>query len=104
MYLGGNISTNDGSGKDIERRIGLARGMLQALNRIWTSKELSKQTKMRVMIPKIAFNGYVHHPRTEKERKAKEKMGMTVNSAARKSSDRDCWRKSIEELLLRALA
>ena len=48
VYLGGNISTNDGSGKDIERRIGLARGMLQTLNRIWTSKELSKQTKMRV--------------------------------------------------------
>ena len=48
VYLGGNIRTNDGSGKDIERRIGLARGMLQTLNRIWTSKELSKQTKMRV--------------------------------------------------------
>ena len=48
VYLGGNISTNDGSGKDIKRRIGLTRGMLQTMNRIWTSKELSKQTTMRV--------------------------------------------------------
>ena len=48
VYLGGIISTNDGWGKDIERRIGLARGMLQTLNRIWTFQELSKQTKMRL--------------------------------------------------------
>ena len=195
VYLGGNISTNDGSGKDIERRIGLARGMLQTLNRIWTSKELSKQTKMRVYetlvksvllynsetwtlkerdksrlrvfemtclrkiegvtrrdrirneeirgrlhvqqdivgdiakrrlryfghisrmddgrYPKIAFNGYVYGQRRRGRPKKRwidvvradcNCMGMTVNSAARNSSDRDGWRKSIEELLLRALA
>ena len=195
VYLGGNISTNDGSGKDIERRIGLARGMLQTLNRIWTSKELSKQTKMRVYetlvksvllynsetwtlkekdkarlrvfemtclrkiegvtrrdrirneeirgrlhvqqdivgdiakrrlryfghisrmddgrYPKIAFNGYVHGQRRRGRPKKRwidvvradcNYMGMTVNSAARNSSDRDGWRKSIEELLMRALA
>ena len=40
VYFGGNLSTNDGSGKDIEQRIGLAKGMLQTLNRILTSKEL----------------------------------------------------------------
>src|SRR6218665_2360104 len=45
VYLGGNISTQEGSDKDMERRIGLAKGTWQALGNVWNSKELSKATK-----------------------------------------------------------
>src|SRR6218665_2201421 len=48
VYLGGNIGTQEGSDKDVERRIGLARGTWQALRKVWNSKELSKATKTRV--------------------------------------------------------
>src|SRR6218665_1700626 len=48
VYLGGNISTQEGSDKDVERRIGLARGTWQALGKVWNSKELSKATKTRM--------------------------------------------------------
>ena len=48
VYLGGTIGSMDGSEGDMIRRIGLARGLLQNLNQVWTSKELSKHTKMRV--------------------------------------------------------
>ena len=53
--------------------------------------------------PKIAFNGYVHGQRRRGRPKKRwidvvradcNCMGMTVNSAARNSSDRDGWRKS----------
>ena len=63
--------------------------------------------------PKIVLNGYVHGQRKRGRPKKRwidvvrtdcNNMGMTINSAARNSSDRDGWRKSIEELLLRALA
>ena len=49
MYLGGNISTQEGSDKDVERRIGFARGTWQALGKVWNSKELSKATKHACM-------------------------------------------------------
>ena len=48
VYLGGTIGSMDGSEGDMIRRIGLARGLFQNLNQVWTSKELSKHTKMRV--------------------------------------------------------
>jgi len=48
VYLGGSISTTNGSEGDITRRIGIARGIFQTLNKIWTSKDISKATKMRV--------------------------------------------------------
>src|SRR6218665_3992454 len=48
VYLGGNISTQEGSYKYVERRIGLARGTWQALGKVWNSKELSKATKTRM--------------------------------------------------------
>src|SRR6218665_3040179 len=48
VYLRGNISTQEGSDKDAERRNGLARGTLQALGKVWNSKELSKVTKPRM--------------------------------------------------------
>src|SRR6218665_2242151 len=40
--------TREGSDKDVERRIGLARGTWQALGKVWNSKELSKATKTRM--------------------------------------------------------
>ena len=48
VYLGGNISTNEGSEGDISRRIGLARGIVQSLSKIWSSREISKNTKLLV--------------------------------------------------------
>ena len=48
VYLGGNISTQEGSDKDVERIIGLARGTWQVLGKVWHSKELSKATKTRM--------------------------------------------------------
>jgi len=42
VYLGGIISKQEETDKDVERRIGLAR---QALGKVWNSKELSKATK-----------------------------------------------------------
>src|SRR6218665_1674541 len=48
VYLGGNISTQEGSDRDVERRIGLLSGTWQALRKVWNSKELSKATKTRM--------------------------------------------------------
>jgi len=45
VYLGGITSTQEGTDKNVERRIGLARGTWQALGKVWNSKELSKATK-----------------------------------------------------------
>ena len=48
VYLGGTISTNGESEKDINRRIGLARGILQVLGKVWSSKEIGKATKVQM--------------------------------------------------------
>jgi hypothetical protein len=48
VYLGGTISSNEGSEGDINRRIGLARGIVQSLSKIWSSGEISKVTKVTV--------------------------------------------------------
>ena len=48
VYLGGNMSQRGGTVKDIERRIGLARGVVQQLNRVWTTKDISTHTKLNV--------------------------------------------------------
>lgn len=48
VNLGGNINASDGSESDIKRRIGIARGIFQNLSPVWMSKEISKNTKMRV--------------------------------------------------------
>ena len=45
VYLGGNIITEEGSDKDVERSIDLAKGIWQALGKMWSSKDLSKATK-----------------------------------------------------------
>src|ERR1043165_6413093 len=48
VYLEGNICIQGGSEKDVERRIGLARGIWQALGKMWTSREISSSTKVRL--------------------------------------------------------
>ena len=47
VYLGGSISTN-GTEEDVTRRVGLARGNFQTMNNVWTSKDISKATKLQV--------------------------------------------------------
>src|SRR6218665_3163225 len=77
VYLGGNISTQEGSDKDVERRIALARGIWQALGKVWNSKELSKATKTR-MYEVLVLSALLYNAETwtmkEKEGKTKEKM------------------------------
>lgn len=48
VYLGGLISGKDGTDADVTRRIAAARTTFQMLHKIWSSKELSKHTKLRV--------------------------------------------------------
>jgi len=47
IYLDGSIST-DITKEDVNRRVGLARGNFQAMNKVWTSKDISKATKLQV--------------------------------------------------------
>jgi len=47
IYLGGSIGI-DGTEEDVNRRVGLARGNFQAMNKVWTSKDISKATKLQV--------------------------------------------------------
>jgi len=48
IYLGGTISSNEGSGADVSRRIRIARGIFHALSKVWTSKDTKKSTKIEV--------------------------------------------------------
>ena len=48
VYLGGNISSDGTLDKDIGRRIGLASGAMQNLNKIWRARDLSIATKVRM--------------------------------------------------------
>jgi len=47
VYLGGSISI-DGTEEDVNRRVGLARDNFQSMNKVWTSKDISKATKLQV--------------------------------------------------------
>src|SRR6218665_2335759 len=63
VYLGKNISTQKGSDRDVERRIGLARGTWQAFWKVWNSKEPSKATKICMyevlMLSTILYNAEI---------------------------------------------
>ncbi|XP_072042920.1 uncharacterized protein [Amphiura filiformis] len=57
IYLGGVITEKASSEKDIKRRIGLAMGIMQKLNPIWKSKDISTITKLelyKVLVLSIA--------------------------------------------------
>ena len=60
VYLGGVITEKSSSEGDIRRRIGLAMGIMQKLNSIWNSSEISTQTKLelyKVLVLSIATYG-----------------------------------------------
>ena len=46
IYLGSNISTNGGADKDVELRINKARHAFRTLRLVWTSSQLSINTKI----------------------------------------------------------
>jgi len=48
VYLGGTISDDATTDNDIQRRIGLACGVMQSLNPVWKSKEISRGTKAKL--------------------------------------------------------
>ena len=48
IYLGGTISDDASTDKDVQRRTGLACGVMQSLAPIWRSKAISTQTKVKV--------------------------------------------------------
>jgi len=45
IYLGGTISSKEGSEADVSRS---ARGIFHALSKVWTSKDIKKSTKIEV--------------------------------------------------------
>ena len=60
IYLGGVITNMASSEGDIKRRIGLAMGIMQKLNSIWKSSEITTLTKLelyRVLVLSIATYG-----------------------------------------------
>ena len=48
VYLGGKISEDTSTDQNIQRRIGLACGVMQSLNTIWKAGNISKTTKVRL--------------------------------------------------------
>ncbi len=45
---GGGITGDGASDQDVKRRIGLANGVVQSLDKIWRAKDISVKTKVRV--------------------------------------------------------
>ena len=48
VYLGSKIAGDGSSDQDVKRRIGLANGLVQSLDKIWKAKDISVSTKTRV--------------------------------------------------------
>jgi len=48
VYLGGTICSDATCDKDISRRIGIASGVAQSLEKIWKAKDISKETKVLI--------------------------------------------------------
>lgn len=48
VYLGSIIDGQGGSDRDVKARIGKARGAFVMLKKIWSSKEISQRTKLRI--------------------------------------------------------
>ena len=48
VYLGSKIAGDGSSDQDVRRRIGLANGVVQSLDKIWRAKDISVNTKTRV--------------------------------------------------------
>jgi len=48
VYLGEKISSDGSSEEDVRRKIGLASGVMQALTKLWSSKDIGLSTNVRV--------------------------------------------------------
>ena len=48
VYLGSTITKQGGTDEDVTSRIGKARGAFIMLKKVWTSKEISTENKMRI--------------------------------------------------------
>jgi len=46
VYLGGTVSADQSCDKDIDRRIGLAAGIVRNLDKIWKARDITKGTKV----------------------------------------------------------
>ena len=46
VYLGGVVSADGFCDRDVDRRIGLAAGIVRNLHSIWKAKDISKSTKV----------------------------------------------------------
>ena len=55
VYLGSTITKQGGTDEDVTSRIGKARGAFIMLKKVWTSKEVSTETKMRIFNSKVSF-------------------------------------------------
>ena len=60
LYLGSTITKQGGTDEDVLPRIGKARGAFIMLKKVWTSKEISPETKMRIFnsnVKSVLFYG-----------------------------------------------
>ena len=60
VYLGSTITKQGGTDEDVTSRIGKARGAFIMLKKVWTSKEISTETKMRIFnsnVKSVLFYG-----------------------------------------------
>ena len=60
VYLGSTITKQGGTDVDVTSRIGKARGAFIMLKKVWTSKEVSTETKMRIFnsnVKSVLFYG-----------------------------------------------
>ena len=48
IYLGGNMSEDASVEQDVRRRIGLATGVMQSLNKIWQNRGIGQVTKVKI--------------------------------------------------------
>lgn len=86
MYLGSYISNTDSSESDIRRRIGLAKGAMSRLHKIWKYRSITKNTKMQ-LVQSLIFSIFRYGAET-----------WTIKAADRKIIDAFemwCWRRML---------
>jgi hypothetical protein len=60
-YLGSTVAENGGTSKEINMRIQMARGSISKLRRVWLSKTLRKDTKVKIFnacVKSVLLYGY----------------------------------------------
>ena len=74
----------DSTERDVGRRMGLARGIFQSLIQVWTSKELTKATKMRVY-ETLVLSALLYNAETWTLKEAeKQRLGVFEMACLRK--------------------